>query len=173
MIKVCVVCGVEFDAKNFNAKVCGVECRAYRRRGQSKKSKKNLLYKERQKEYSRRPDVMARRRAQAKDKVPVYKRVCIVCGVFFTCRGRSQRKRMVCSDVCRKIKDNMLRYPNVYNKDCIICGVSFTTKNHNIITCSSSCSTKRKNNSTKKLKRKHKNIEATTTIANIIDLVKA
>ena len=70
MIKVCVVCGVEFDAKG-NTKTCGDVCKVERRKSPERKAyekayKQSPKYKESQRNYYQKPDVKAKRKAGAK-----------------------------------------------------------------------------------------------------------
>jgi hypothetical protein len=90
VLKNCVICGDEFEAKVHNAKVCGDACR---------------------KEQKRRLD--AKRRAQPKPKI--FKR-CVICGDEFEAKGNGK----TCSPICSTQNDvecRARRYQN--NKEII------------------------------------------------------
>ena len=79
MIKVCVVCGVEFDAKG-NTKTCGDVCKVERRKSPERKAyekayKQSPKYKESQRNYYQKPDVKAKRKAYEKARVKSYKNI--------------------------------------------------------------------------------------------------
>ena len=96
MIKVCVVCGVEFDAKG-NTKTCGDVCKVERRKSPERKAYEKAYkqspkykaymkaykkaysqspeFKESQRNYYQKPDVKAKRKAYEKARVKSYKNI--------------------------------------------------------------------------------------------------
>ena len=92
MIKVCVVCGVEFDAKG-NTKTCGDVCKVERRKSPERKAymkaykqspkykaymkayKQSPKYKENQRNYYQKPDVKANVKAKQKAGAKSHKNI--------------------------------------------------------------------------------------------------
>ena len=113
MVKVCVMCGEEFEAKDNRFKLCSPECVA-----QSKKKYSKAQWE---------------RKKAAKQP---YKYACVVCGTEFE---TSYKNKKYCSEDC-KTKANKENYverePKI--KICIVCGKEFVAK-ANARTCSTEC----------------------------------
>ena len=79
MIKVCVVCGVEFDAKG-NTKTCGDVCKVERRKSPERKAymkaySQSPEFKESQRNYYQKPDVKANVKAKQKARAKSHKNI--------------------------------------------------------------------------------------------------
>lgn len=138
MIKSCVVCGTEFDAKA-GYKCCSNACSKLRRKETNRRSKTKQKYKDNQKAYNQRPEIKARRNEQARAKAPEYNKLCENCGGEFTAKGRGAKRKVYCSRNCKEVAYRRKKYP-VRVAACCICGIEFETAKSKVMTCGKDCS---------------------------------
>jgi len=104
--KVCIVCGVEFQASKGTRKCCSPECSLERKRQIKKRWKTDNVERERE---------CRQQRANGQPCPPVQK-ACVVCGRKFVLTESGGRSRKCCSAECSKKRERE-RQRQVYLAD--------------------------------------------------------
>lgn len=124
----CVVCGVEFEAKQPKQNVCGKECRAKRKAECLRQCRAVNPEKTRE---SCRKSWAARRERMLKEEGRRTKAICVICTKEFEA---SDSRRKACGKECRKkLKTESDRRSRKANwksarANCAICGAAFEKK---------------------------------------------
>lgn len=126
MMKLCVICGEQFQAKDPQTLTCSLTC--YRNRARDRVRDRNLA-----------------RSARRETIRMASMRSCAACGVIFIRKKDASSRTITCSRICSikhnrtRIREYGIRNRESLRRACTICGAVFIPKKTAHFTCSEAC----------------------------------